>query len=187
MKHTKTTLAGMTQSLFMLAFFTVFWTSFMLWGFGKYLWGYVLATVFVGAAVYLLIVAIQSSKRIKTLSEETVSGTDKQAAKRWNVVFGLQGGCIGAVCMVLGILGYYAFIPPAVVLIVGIHYIPLGIMYRTAIHHIMAVFVILIAIGSLLLMLLTEDRNIGIGIASTAAAISTVVLGEYLKSQVKER
>jgi MFS family permease len=180
MKLTKSAIVGMLSSLFMLAFFTAFWTGFMLWGFYMFWWGYVLAGIFVLSAVYLLLVAIKLHQQTKTLPNETISDDDKKATKRWNIIFGLQGGFMGLTCMILGIFELYEFIPVAVVLIVGIHYIPLGMTYHTIIHFTMSAFVVLVAIGSILLMIFTEYLNIGIGVSSASAAISTIVLGEYI-------
>ena len=182
---TKKARAAMAQSAFMLAVFTVFWAAFLFWGFGVNAFSIIGCAVFVGISIFIFRGAVKAQRDIRLLQDGPVDPDDKRAGTRWNLIFSLQGGAIGAACAVLGVLGQYQYIVPAVVLIVGIHYFPLGAIYRTKIHYIMGVFVVLVAVFGIASQAFGILDIKAIGICAIAAALSTVILGVYILRMLK--
>lgn len=172
--------AGILQAVFMLAFFTVFWAVFLFWGFYVTVFSILGCAVLVGIAVFIFCQGIQANRTLRSLPDGPADPDDRRAQRRWNIIASVQGCTIGVVCAVLGSLGLYMYIVPAVALIVGIHYFPLGAMYHTAIHAVMGVGVVLIAVFGIISQALGLLGNEAIGICALAAALSTAILGVYL-------
>ena len=170
----------MVQSAFMLAGFTVFWAAFIFWGFGMNAPSVILFTAFTGLAIVIFLSAAKARRAVRLLPDAPPDPEDKRAGTRWTVIFSVQGGVIGAVCAVLGILGQYQYIVPAVALIVGIHYFPLGAIYRTKIHFAVGVFVVLCAVFGIMSQAFGILGFRAIGVCAIATALSTVILGIYI-------
>ena len=170
----------MLQSAFMLAAFTIFWAAFLFWGFGVNALSAILFIAFAGPAIVIIRSAAKARLTIRLLPDAPVDPEDKQANTRWKIIFSIQGGAIGAVCAILGIQGQYQYIVPAVALIVGIHYFPLGAIYRTKIHFVAGAFVVLVAVFGIISQALGILGFEAIGISAIAAALSTVILGMYI-------
>ena len=171
---------GMVQSAFMLAAFTVFWAAFLFWGFGLNALSAIGCAVFVVAAVFLFRGAAKARRTISQMPDGPADPEDKRAGTRWTIIFSVQGGVIGAACAVLGVQGQYQYIVPAVVLIVGAHYFPLGTIYRTKIHFIVGAVVVLVAVFGIVSQALGLLDIRAIGICAIAAALSTIILGAYI-------
>jgi hypothetical protein len=181
--------AGLCQSAFMLAFFTIFWAAFLFWGFGINIFSIIGCIFFLGMAIVIFCGAAKANRVVRSLPDSPVDPTadpkDKRITARWNLIFALQGIAMGVVCAILGILGQYQYIVPAVALIVGIHYFPLGAIYHTSIHFIMGAFVALIAFSGIVLQALGILGLEVIGICALATAVSTVILGVYILRLIK--
>ncbi|MDR0432460.1 MAG: hypothetical protein LBH48_04000 [Bifidobacteriaceae bacterium] len=145
--HSPTALKNLSQTSFMLAFFTAFWTGFMVfWALhGEVFPGIVpiaVGAALVGFAVWLLVRSIKCARIVAAIVDEDPSGAGgagkDSAAKKWDIVFTLQGCAIGVGAAVLAILGQYVYIVPVVLLIVGLHFIPIGMLYKTGIHYVVA-------------------------------------------------
>jgi hypothetical protein len=186
MNFSKKARAGMCQSAFMLAFFTIFWAAFLFWGFGINVFSIIGCIFFVGMAIAIFCGAVKANCIVRSLADSSVDLEDKRITVRWNIIFSLQGAAIGIVCAIFGILGQYQYIVPAVVFIVGIHYFPLCAIYHTPIHFIVGAFVVLIAFLGIVLQALGILGIEAIGICALAAAISTVILGIYILRLIKQ-
>jgi hypothetical protein len=188
---TKTAMNNTTQTAFLLSFFTVFWTAFMIF------WliqttdlplGVVVAmgAVCVVFAVLILIRARQCARLVKTLPEDgELSDREKKAAKRWNLIFSLNGCAIGVSCALLGIFGMYEYIIPVVLLIVGLHYIPISLLYKTKVQIAVAVpTVVASLLGIWSLRTGTADAYAP-GLCALGGAAGAIVLGLWAVSAVK--
>jgi hypothetical protein len=178
--------AGMCQSAFMLAFFTVFWAAFLFWGFGINAFSIIGCIFFVGIAIAIFCGAVKANRVVSSLPDSAVNPKDKRIARYWNIVFSSQGLAIGVICAILGILGQYQYIVPSVVFIVGIHYFPLGAIYHTAIHFVVGAFVVLIALLSIALQAFGTLGIEAVGICALVATISTAILGVYILRLIKQ-
>lgn len=176
---------GMLQSVFMLAFFTVFWAVFLFWGFYVTALSIIGCAVFIGVALIIFFKALKINHSLRSLPDEAESPADKRAVKQWNIIASVQGATIGIACAILGMTGRYLYIVPVVVLIVGIHYFPLGAIYRTPIHFIVGIPVVLIAVSGIVVQALGVLGNEVIGICACAAALSTAILGVYIMRLVQ--
>jgi hypothetical protein len=184
---TKKARQNLAQSAVMLAVFTVFWPPFSFWGFGLSVYSVLLCAAFTGAAVCIFIGALKAGRAIKALPDEEVSAADRRAEKRWNVIFILQSCSIGVAGAALGILGEYAYVPLAAALIVGLHYIPIGLLYRTKIHAAVAALTVLTGVFCITARASGWLGDETIGICSAAAACGTSVLGGWILLFLRKR
>ena len=177
---TRRALQGIMQSVFMLAGFTAFWAAFLFWGFGFGPISVAGCACFLACAVWIARKAVLARRGIAALPDSPATEADKQAKKRWSVIFTVQGVTSGASCAILGILGKYEYIVPVVALIVGLHYIPIGMQHKDRIHVVAGALLSLIAIAGIAAMLAGRQPGPMIGMCALAAAASTVALGLHL-------
>ena len=170
----------MLQVAFMLAFFTIFWASFLFWGFGVSAVSIVLCILFIIGAGFIIFNAAKAKSAVRALPDDTDSPEDKKEQRRWALIFSIQGGAIGAVCAILGTIGEYNYIVPAIVLIVGVHYFPLGAIYHTRIHFLVGTAVVAISLFCIRALRFEILGLVAIGICAATAAISTIILGIYI-------
>ncbi|MDR2515374.1 MAG: hypothetical protein LBD02_09275 [Christensenellaceae bacterium] len=177
--------ASLGQTILLLSFFTLLWAGFMLFGLLASplppALPIALAVCLLLPAIWLLRGGLACLARAKAMpAGEAPSETERRAERRWNLIFGLQGGAIGLVCTLLGAFRLYAQIGPAVLLIVGLHYIPLGMLYRTKIHGLVALPVILIALLGLLSLATGFLSAFAPGVCALAGGLSTAILGLWV-------
>jgi hypothetical protein len=188
---TKTAMKNATQTSFLLSFFTVFWAGCMVvWLIGKTeipLWAVIaMGAACVACAVWILARAIQCTRMVKDVPEDgELSDNEKNAAKRWNIIFALNGIVIGVCCALLGIFGLYEYIAPAVLLIVGLHYIPISLLYKTGIHIAVAVPTVLAATLGILSLITGTAAAYAPGLSSLAGSVGAIVLGVWAVNTVR--
>jgi hypothetical protein len=180
---TKPALSGMLQSTFMLCFFTVFWSAFLFWSLGFTVAAFIAFFGYLLFAVQMFRFAKRTAKKVNALPDVEKTAADKAADKKWSIIFSVQGMSIGAVCAALGMLGRYEYIVPCAALIVGLHYFPLGVTYKTAIHHIAGAVVSAISIGGIIAVY-WGYANAAIGLCAAVSALATLALGFYLLNVV---
>jgi hypothetical protein len=179
-----------TQTSFFLAFFTVFWTGFMI------LW-FITATelppwiiiatgvLCVAFGIWILMKGIQCTRLLKTLPDGgELSDDDKKAAKKWNWIFILNGCVIGVSCALLSTFGLYEYIAPVVLLIVGLHYIPISFLYKTKIQTIVAIPTIIVAVLCIISLTTGTADAYAPGVSSLAGAIGAIILGIWIVKTV---
>ena len=185
LEFSKKARTGMLQSVFMLAFFTLFWAAFLFWGFRVTAFPIIAAAIFVAISGVLFYRALKANRAIRAMPDAPSDPADKRAQTRWNIIASVQGGAIGVSCAVLWGMGLYTYIVPVVVLIVGLHYLPLGAMYHTPVHFIVGAAVVLVAIFGIVSQALGIVGDETIGICAMAGALSTAVLGVYILRLIK--
>ncbi|MDR1539967.1 MAG: hypothetical protein LBU32_18595 [Clostridiales bacterium] len=183
-KYTRAALKNMTISILMMAFFTIFWANFMLMSFATNILaiiGFALLAIY---SAWLAFMGVKLKRAVAALPDEPKQELDARAEKRWNLIFIIQGIAIGASCALLGAFSLYNYIIPVIVLIIGLHYFPLGLLYHTPIHFIVGVPVVLLSTFATIFFPPSDFSSAAGGFSSLAAACSTTVLGAYMMASV---
>lgn len=99
-------------------------------------------------SIGLFLVAWRQFRQNKAArAAEADSPESKKAGRIFNIANAAQWISIFIVAMLLSKFGLQAWIIPAIIFIVGIHFIPLAIGFKVPRHHITGVALILLAIG----------------------------------------
>jgi hypothetical protein len=182
-------LKNIAGSLPTMAGFTLFWTgiSIVLWtiNFG---WSPVVALLLIAViclSTWLFVKFSWFNARIKQLAPEKLSDYDKKVGKIWSIIFSVEGSLIGLSCALLGIFGQYEFIVPVVALIVGVHYFPLYLLYKTTVHLVATLLVVLTSGLAIAAVAGGFYADWAVIIAALSAALSTAALGAYMVKLLK--
>src|SRR6476659_4642499 len=135
--------------LFLMAFFTALWASWSLYGLSACL-GVALIVIFGAFAVIFVINGVQLFRSAAQLP--LPAGAESQRRGRalrvgFGVTFASEGVVIAVVCALLAINGGYAYFAPAIALVVGLHFIPFGFLFRRSIDFYIAAWVVVWAIS----------------------------------------
>ncbi len=121
--------------LLLMAFFTALWAAWMPYGLRDAA-GVVIVIVFVTLSVVFAvngIALLRSGARFPLPTPEEASGRGRTLRIGFGVVFASEGVVIGAVCALLGANGGSDYFGPVIALIVGLHFIPFGFLFRRSI------------------------------------------------------
>jgi uncharacterized membrane protein YfcA len=88
-------------------------------------------------------------------------------------------------CALLGSFGLYAYIVPVVLLIVGLHYIPIGLLYHTKIQTVVALPVVFVAVLGILSLLTNVGADYAPGVCAFVGAVSTSILGAWAVKTIR--
>ena len=129
--------------LFLMAFFTALWASWSFSGLSAFL-GVALIVIFGAFAVIFVINGVQLFRSAAQLP--LPAGAESQRRGRalrvgFGVTFASEGVVIAVVCALLAINGGYAYFAPAIALIVGLHFIPFGFLFRRRVDFYIAAWV----------------------------------------------
>jgi hypothetical protein len=182
---TKVALKNIVTAIFMMAGFTIFWTNFMIMALAPNIFAIIGTVLFLVIVAWLIYMGIKLKKFVSALPNETKSVADIRAEKWWNIIFITQGCAIGVCCALLGIFNLYGFMIPAIVLIVGLHYFPLGFLYRTPIHAVVGCTVVLSVVLTTIFLPTDDFDSTASGISALIATVSTSVLGIYMVFLIK--
>jgi hypothetical protein len=169
--------------LFLIAFFTLLWASWSLYGL-PVAGGVALVVIFSVLAVIFVINGVQLLRSADRLPVST--GDDSNRRGRvlrigFGVTFAAEGVIIGVVCALLIVNGAYAYLAPAVALVVGLHFIPLGFIFHRTIDFYVAGWVVLWAlIGFWLINSETMAAPLVASMVGIAAACGTTAYGVYM-------
>ncbi|PSL47934.1 hypothetical protein CLV51_102794 [Chitinophaga niastensis] len=140
--------------------------------------------IMIGYGSYLFVI----SKRFP----DVVTAADKQKGKRiskwYGIIFGAEGVAIPIVLIPLYLSGQERFAIPAVALIVGLHFYPMGVIFERKIDYYVATWACLFALGGIIMTLLhtISDAGVlifvglGLGTTTTFYGMYLVYLGYHL-------
>ena len=114
--------------LFLMAFFTLLWASWSLYGLPAAA-GVALVVIFGVLAVIFVINVVQlmrSAHRLPLPSGDEAKHRGHVLRVGFGVTFAAEGVIIGVVCALLIVNGGYAYLAPAIALVVGLHFIRSG-------------------------------------------------------------
>jgi hypothetical protein len=182
----KQAVKNMNTSQFLVCFFAVFWSAFMLLPFLPNIFAIIAFICLVVAAAVLLRFAVKICRNISKLPVDSDKDKekDKKIAKIWNVIFTVQGVGIGISCAVLGILDLYHYIIPVVVIWVGLHYIPMGFLYKTPVHIAVGVATVLTAAAAMIFSPPAVFLSVACGISAAGGALSAIILGYTIQLMI---
>ena len=99
----------------------------------------------------------------------------------FSVTFAAEAVIIGVVCALLIVNGAYAYLAPAIALVVGLHFVPLGLIFHRTIDFYIAGWVVAWALlGFWLINSETVAAPLVASIVGIAAACSTTAYGVYM-------
>jgi len=169
--------------LFLMAFFTLLWASWSLYGL-PVAGSIALVVIF---SVIAVIFAINGVRLLRSADRLPVpTGDDSNRRGRamrigFGVTFAAEGVIIGVVCALLIVNGAYAYLAPAIALVVGLHFIPLGFIFHRTIDFYIAGWVVVWALlGFWLINSQTMAAPLVASIVGIAAACSTTAYGVYM-------
>jgi hypothetical protein len=142
-----------------------------------------------GATLVLVLLALALARRAAALPRSEV---DPERARQVKRVFGrvnaVQWVVISITAFVLGRLQLDAYIPAAVTLIVGLHFFPLGRLFRYPQHHITGIALVVWGVDCLALVprgSLQATTGFGTGAILWVSALVTLVRGFRLLSRTR--
>ncbi|HEX5906744.1 MAG TPA: hypothetical protein VFY56_06975 [Propionibacteriaceae bacterium] len=169
--------------LFLMAFFTLLCASWSLYGL-PVAGGVALVVIFSVLAVIFVINGVQLLRSAGRLPVPTGDDSNRQGrALRigFTVTFASEGVIIGVVCALLIVNGAYEYLAPAIALVVGLHFIPLGFIFHRTIDFYIAGWVVAWALlGFWLINSETVAAPLVASIVGIAAACSTTAYGVYM-------
>jgi hypothetical protein len=180
---TRTVARFVAIGLFLMAFFTLLWASWSLYGL-PVAGGAALVVIFSVIAVIFVINGVRLLRSADRLPVPTGDDSNRQG-RAMRVGFGVTlaavGVIIGVVCALLIVNGAYAYLAPAIALVVGLHFIPLGFIFHRTIDFYIAGWVVVWALlGFWLISSQTMAAPLVASIVGVAAACSTTAYGVYM-------
>jgi flagellar biosynthesis protein FliQ len=169
--------------LFLMAFFTALWASWSLYGLSTFL-AVALIVIFGAFAVIFVINGVQLFRSAAGLPLPV--GAEAQRRGRilqvgFGVTFASEGVVIAIVCALLAINDGYAYFAPAIALVVGLHFIPFGFLFRRSIDFYIAAWAVIWAIvGIWLIASQTLAAPLVASLVGVATACGTSAYGVYM-------
>jgi hypothetical protein len=169
--------------LFLMAFFTALWASWSFYGLSAFL-GVALFVIFGAFAVILVINGVQLFRSAARLP--LPAGAESQRRGRalqvgFGITFASEGVVIAIVCALLAINGGYEYFAPAIALIVGVHFIPFGFLFRRRFDFFIAAWVVVWAIvGIWLIASQILAAPLVASLVGVATACGTTAYGIYM-------
>jgi hypothetical protein len=168
---------------FLMAFFTLLWASWSLYGLPAAA-GVALVVIFGILAVIFVINGVRlmrSARELPLPSGAEASRRGRALRVGFGVTFAAEGVIIGVVCALLIVNGGYAYLAPAIALVVGLHFIPLGFIFRRTIDFYIAAWVVVWALlGFWLINSGTLAAPLVASIVGVAGACGTAAYGIYM-------
>jgi hypothetical protein len=137
----------------------------------------ILAVIFVINGVQL----IRSAHWLPLPSGDEARRRGRALRVGFDVTFAAEGVIIGVVCALLIVNGAYAYLAPAIALVVGLHFIPLGFIFRRTIDFYIAAWVVVWALlGFWVISSGTIAAPLVASVVGVAGACGTTAYGVYM-------
>lgn len=147
-KRVGTILNGTASGLIPMAIFT---PVYAIWPvFAWPITGSVFFILALAWSIYLAMSAVRLLRYSRTLPRET-NEDDARISKGMTVVSSIQGGLIVTSIVVLALLGLWAWILPAVVLVVALHFFPMPWIFHRTIDFYLGTAMLIVAVVGLYL------------------------------------
>lgn len=169
--------------LFLMAFFTLLWASWSLYGLPVAA-GVALVVIFcIPAGVFVIngVQLIRSAHLLPVPSGDEATRRGRALRVGFGGTFAAEAVIIGVVCALLIVNGAYAYLAPAIALVVGLHFIPLGFIFRRTIDFYIAGWVVVWALlGFWLINSETVAAPLVASLVGVAGACGTTAYGVYM-------
>jgi hypothetical protein len=174
---------GVSSGLFLMAFFTLGWAGNTFSGWPPALAGIVWALGLI-AAVLFVVRGIQLIRARPRMPEPVLSDEDarrgRSIGRNFGLIFGAEIVFILLATLILGLTGHTDYNVPVIALIVGLHFYPLGRVFRRRIDAYIATWVAAVGVAGIVVIAATDVRPesvwpwVGLG-----AALGTAAYGIY--------
>jgi hypothetical protein len=181
---------GVSNGLFLMAFFTLGWAGNTFSGWPPAAAGTVWALGLLAAVVFVVrgIQLIRAQPRMPepVLSEEDAR-RGRSIGRNFGLIFGAEVVIILAATVILGLTGHSDYNVPVIALIVGLHFYPLGWVFGRRIDAYIATWVVAVGVAGIVVMAATDVRPehvwpwVGLG-----AALGTAAYGIYFVLLTRE-
>jgi hypothetical protein len=174
---------GVSSGLFLMAFFTLGWigNTFSGWPLAV---AWVAEVIAIAAAAWFVVRGIQLIRALPRMPEPVLSDEDARRGqtigRNFGLIFGAEFLLIFVAALVLGLTGLSDYNVPVIALIVGLHFYPLGRLFRRRIDAFIATWVSLVGLAGIVVIAATDIRvelvwsAVGLG-----AALGTAAYGTY--------
>jgi hypothetical protein len=162
---------------------TVHGNRAVLYGFPLVIAGALLVIFTTFAVVFMIngVQLIKSASRLPLPSGEEARGRGRALQIGFGVTFTAEGVIIALVCALLAISGAYDYFAPAIALVVGLHFIPFGFLFRRTIDFKIAGGVVAwAAVGICLITTQSLAAPLVASLVAVATACGTVAYGIYM-------
>lgn len=124
----------------------------------------------------LCVMRLVASKEIATIDDPVAAAKGKRAGRLFGIIFGIEGGLIALCSMQLASRGLGLWIPIAIAIIVGVHFLPLAYVFDLSLYYWTGALCVLGVLGCLLIRDI-YTRLLGVGLMMAGVLwLSVVVL-----------
>jgi NADH:ubiquinone oxidoreductase subunit 6 (subunit J) len=174
---------GVSSGLFLMAFFTLGWAGNTFAGWPPAVAGAVWALALLGAA-WFVVRGVQLIRARPRMPEPVLSDEDarlgRTIGRNFGLVFGAEFLTIFVATAVLGLTGLSDYNVPVIALIVGLHFYPLGRIFRRRIDAYVATWVAAVGVAGIVVLAATDVRPESVWSAvGLGAALGTAAYGIY--------
>lgn len=169
--------------LLAMALFTMMWTGIAQGGLQRHDHHVVLIVFSIFSLLFVVygINLFVAAQRFPKFTTESDKAEGKDMAKRFGIVFGIEGTAIPVVAVILLLLGYQQFILPAMALIIGLHFYPMAKIFNRKIDYYLATWTCLVAINSIIMMANKNyTQTFTLTILGIGVALATATYGFYM-------
>ncbi|MDR1619658.1 MAG: hypothetical protein LBS18_03240 [Clostridiales bacterium] len=188
--NSKGAMKNLNDTSYLLAFFTTVWAIFMI------VWlilrsplplplGIAVTACFIALSIHIYLGAIAGYKALKSVPDDIDGNKDKKKSKQWTVIFIIQGAAMALSGALLGSFRLYEYIVPVMLFIVGLHYIPVSVLYHTKIQIYVAVPTVVLAVLGFFSLISGVFAEYAAGICSCGGAVGCAILGLWATKTVK--
>jgi hypothetical protein len=177
---------GIATGLLMMALFTMIWSGIAYGGLHGTAYALFLL-IFPLAAIFFIVKGIalfRVAKNFPKLTSEADIAEEKRIGKWFGIVFGAEGlGIFIAINIVVN-LGYPELSIPVIALVVGLHFYPLGKIFKRTIDYYLATWSTIIAISGIVFSLKKiMSFNYILAFLGIGLAIATSCYGLYMATR----
>ena len=150
-------LVGLTSGALVLIFFGAIWVGLSLQGLHD--WSLGIVIIIAGIVTVALLAPCLTTLRAALLllpqEKVTLEGQTqgKKIGRRFGLVFGVEFTAIAVANLLLTLFNHPEFLAPVMVLVVGLHFLPLAFLFQVRVYYLVGSFLSLLGGGALLALL----------------------------------
>lgn len=138
-------------------------------------WSIPAASVTTIVLLVVCVLRLVASRKIPTVDDPVGVAKGKRAGRLFGIIFGIEGGLIALCSMLLASRGLGFWIPIAIAIIVGVHFLPLAHVFEVPLYYWTGALSVLGVLGCLLIRDVSA-RLLWVGLVMAAVLWLSVVL-----------